>query len=47
MLVLAVNACRVLVKLGPRYDMGSFLPNKEEGWQKAASGKDFAIWEKK
>lgn len=37
----------VTVKLGPRYDMGSFAPRKEDGWALAASGKDFAVWEKK
>lgn len=37
---------RLLVKLGPRYDMGGLLP-KEEDWAQAASGKDFAVWERK
>ena len=34
------------IKLGPRYDMGGFVPKKEEGWKLAASGNDFAVWEK-
>ena len=36
----------VTIKLGPRYDMGNLVPRKEEGWQLAASGKDWAVWEK-
>ena len=35
-----------MVKLGPRYDMGSYKPSKEEGWVKVAVGKDYAVWEK-
>ncbi len=38
---------RLTLKLGPRYDMGAFVPKKEEGWVVCASGKDFAVWEKK
>lgn len=36
----------VTLKCGPRYDMGSLVPLKEEGWELAATGKDFAVWEK-
>ncbi|KAL4441004.1 hypothetical protein ABPG77_010435 [Micractinium sp. CCAP 211/92] len=35
------------VKLGPRFDMPEDLvPSKEEGWEVAASGKDWAVWAK-
>lgn len=39
-------ADKVMVKLGPRFDMGHYLPKKEEGWKMAVSGNDFAVWEK-
>ena len=38
--------CRVIVKLGPRYDMGDLLPKEHEGWKAAVSGIDFCVWEK-
>lgn len=38
---------RLVVKLGPRFDMGGLKPNKDDGWAKAASGDDFAVWERK
>ncbi|KAG1652648.1 hypothetical protein FOA52_009211 [Chlamydomonas sp. UWO 241] len=37
---------RLTVKLGPRIDIGDLKPKKEDGWVKAASGNDYAIWEK-
>eukprot|EP01025_Chloroclados_australasicus_P037372 TRINITY_DN38157_c0_g1_i2.p1 TRINITY_DN38157_c0_g1~~TRINITY_DN38157_c0_g1_i2.p1 ORF type:complete len:546 (-),score=76.16 TRINITY_DN38157_c0_g1_i2:460-1965(-) len=37
----------LVVKLGPRFDMGQHLPNEKEGWTMDLSGKDFAIWTKK
>lgn len=37
---------RVIVKLGPRYDMGDLLPKEQEGWKVAVSGIDFCVWEK-
>ena len=37
---------RVIVKLGPRYDMGDMLPKEQEGWKVAVSGIDFCVWEK-
>nr|PNR35675.1 hypothetical protein PHYPA_021525 [Physcomitrium patens] len=37
-------ADRVLVKLGPRMDMGLLLPN-ERFWKLATSGENYAIWE--
>jgi alpha-amylase len=37
---------RLVIKMGPRYDMGALLPKKEQGWEKAASGKDYAVWVK-
>lgn len=34
--------------MGPRYDMGKYFPGKEaDGWFKVASGKDWAVWEKR
>ncbi|PSC69027.1 glycoside hydrolase family 13 [Micractinium conductrix] len=38
----------VVIKLGPRFDMpANLVPRKEDGWELAASGQDFAVWEKK
>lgn len=37
---------KITVKLGPRYDMGPHMPPKGDGWEMAASGCDFAIWER-
>lgn len=34
----------LVLKLGPRYDMGPLLPKPEEGWAKAAVGKDYCVW---
>lgn len=36
---------RVILKIGPRFDMGHLTPNAE--WQIAAVGKDYCVWEKK
>lgn len=38
---------KLTLKLGPRYDMGCHLPPKDDGWEMAANGCDFAIWERK
>ena len=45
MYVARING-NVTVKLGPRYDMGSLVPRKEEGWALVVTGNDFAVWEK-
>ena len=45
MYVARVNG-NVTLKLGPRFDMGGLVPRSEDGWQLAASGPDFAVWEK-
>lgn len=37
---------KIAVKLGPRYDMGKYLPSEKEGWKFVTSGKDFAVWAK-
>ncbi len=37
---------RLVVKLGPRVDMGDKYPGREN-WQKAMDGCNFAIWERK
>lgn len=38
---------KLVVKLGPRVDMPQeFVPQESEGWQVAATGKDFCVWEK-
>ena len=37
---------KLAVKLGPRYDMGDLAPHAHDGWSLAASGKNYAIWEK-
>ncbi|GIL50540.1 hypothetical protein Vafri_6713 [Volvox africanus] len=36
----------VVLKLGPRYDMGSLLPRREDGWAMTLSGRDWAVWER-
>ncbi|KAH7314864.1 hypothetical protein KP509_21G024900 [Ceratopteris richardii] len=35
---------KIIVKLGPRFDMGSLLPDSVN-WKLALSGVDFAVWE--
>ncbi|GBG64666.1 hypothetical protein CBR_g45721 [Chara braunii] len=35
----------VILKLGPRYDMGKLTPSKGD-WRKAASGRNYSVWEK-
>jgi alpha-amylase len=37
---------RVLMKIGPRFDMGNLAPNLEE-YSIAATGKNYCVWEKK
>ncbi len=38
---------KLVVKLGPRSDMPQELvPQENEGWKIAATGKDFCVWEK-
>ncbi|KAK9830242.1 hypothetical protein WJX72_010520 [[Myrmecia] bisecta] len=37
---------KLVVKLGPNQDMGDLVPKEEEGWKIAATGNNFAIWEK-
>lgn len=37
---------KVIIKMGPRHDMGNLKPNKQEGWKVKASGKDYAVWDK-
>jgi alpha-amylase len=34
----------VVLKMGPKYDMGDLCPKQEDGWQKAAKGKDYCVW---
>jgi alpha-amylase len=34
----------LVLKLGPRYDMGALLPKQDDGWAKAAVGKDYCVW---
>lgn len=38
---------KVILKMGPRYDMGPHLPDKGKGWHLAASGPDYAVWERR
>lgn len=38
--------CRVVVKLGPRMDMGPLLPDPRD-WTLVTSGLDYAVWEHK
>ncbi len=38
---------RLVVKLGPRWEMGpELVPKASEGYRLAASGKDYAVWER-
>lgn len=34
----------LVLKLGPKYDMGALCPDKNDGWQKAAVGKNWCVW---
>ena len=36
----------VVLKLGPRFDMGGLVPKAAEGWRLVQSGNDYAVWEK-
>nr|AHB20175.1 high pI alpha-amylase [Triticum aestivum] len=42
-LYLAEIDSKVIVKLGPRYDVGHLIPG---GFKVVAHGKDYAVWEK-
>lgn len=37
----------LVLKLGPKYDMGALCPDQNDGWQKAAKGRDWCVWIKK
>ena len=37
---------QVILKLGPRYELGDQSPREEDGWKLAASGNNYAVWEK-
>lgn len=39
-----VHTCRLVLKLGPQYDMGALLPRASEGWQMAMHGSQWAVW---
>lgn len=41
-----VSAPRLILKLGPRMDLGDLLPKESDGWKVASTGKDYAVWEK-
>lgn len=43
---LPVRCLRVVLKLGPRYDMGNLVP-PESQWRVVAYGKDWCAWERK
>jgi hypothetical protein len=34
----------VLLKLGPKYDMGALAPKEGDGWARAAKGTDWCMW---
>ena len=36
----------VTVKLGPRVELGSLLPAKDDGWALVMAGQDWAVWER-
>ncbi len=38
------RTCRLVLKLGPQYDMGALLPRASEGWQLAMYGSQWAVW---
>ncbi len=37
---------RVVLKMGPKHDMGDLLPKEEDGWKFAMAGNDWAVWER-
>nr|QKY15147.1 alpha-amylase (AMY) [Polytomella parva] len=37
---------KITLKLGPRYDMGGYLPKADLGWKLATYGNDYAIWKR-
>lgn len=38
---------RVVIKMGPKVDMGDLVPNKADGWcSSSVKGNNFAVWEK-
>lgn len=45
-LYVAVIDDRVVLKIGPRFDIGNLAPNEAE-YQIAAVGKNYCVWEKK
>lgn len=45
-LYVAVIDDRVVLKIGPRFDMGDLTPNEGE-YKIAAVGKNYCVWEKK
>lgn len=47
LLLVACTRCRVVVKLGPRYDMPKNLVPNDKDWKIVTWGKDFAVWERK
>jgi len=36
---------KVILKMGPRYELGDHSPREEDGWKIAASGHNYAVWE--
>lgn len=36
---------KIILKMGPRYELGDLSPKEEEGWKLAASGNNYAVWE--
>ncbi len=37
---------RLRMKMGPRYDVSELVPDAEEGWELAAYGDNYAVWER-
>jgi ATPase subunit of ABC transporter with duplicated ATPase domains len=45
-LYMAAVGDRLVVKMGPRFDIGDLLPKEEEGWALGCAGGDYAVWVK-
>jgi hypothetical protein len=40
------TAHRLIVKLGPRSEIGNLQPSAKDGWSLACSGQNWAVWDK-
>ena len=45
-LYLAKVGEKLMVKLGPRFDLGELNPSESDGWKAGASGNNWCVWVK-